>query len=197
MTRFVMGKQGNLYNYQHECSMDEYLEQVNKINSLNTKWNKICKALFNSKKTITLPKEIRKAKKFKKYFVKEYNTLVAMHRFLKLAGKSLDSLISPKFKQADIILSHKLFPANVKYNPMSTKQFNAHKEELLLHHNGDKQRLTIQKQSLLNRLERLDRIHNFKGKKSYIKSMTDEDYAKAVDFANKSLQIVENKLANI
>lgn len=197
MTRFVTGKQGNLYNYQRKCSLDEYREQVTKVNELNTSWNKMCKKLFNLKDTTELTKIIHKDKAFKKRFIKQYEILVTMHRYLKFQGKTIEPLISPKFKQADIILSHRMVPANVKYNPMSTKQFNAHKQELLLRHDGDKKRLLIQKQSLLNRLERLDKIHNLKGKKSYIKPMTDDDYTKSVDFANKSLQIVENKLANI
>lgn len=197
MTRLVTGKQGNLYNYQYECSLDEYTEQLEKVIKLNKDWNKTCKDLFNLKDTTNLTKIIHKDKAFKKYFIKQYGILVGMHRFLKFNGKSVKPLISPKFKQADIILSHRMVPAKVKYNPMSTKQFREHEQELLFRHNGNKQRLLTQKQSLLNRLERLEKIHNYKGKKSYLRPMTDEDYNKYVDFANKSLKIVQDKLASL
>lgn len=206
MTRFVTGVEGNLYHSGKSDALKEYRKQYDVVKDLFNKFRDSQKRSLKTRSIDYNKDKVDEALTLKSQLVKENKKLIS--KFNKINNKH------GIFKKPRLTKNNKLIYRDQlgltfnklqlkienyanNYNPMLKKEFDAHKQELLLRHDGNKQRLTTQKQSLLNRLERLDKIHNFKGKKSYIKPMTDEDYANAVEFAKKSLKIVEEKLATV
>lgn len=204
--RYVTGNQRNFYKSSvMNFDLHNYSKEVAKLEKINTSWVKVCDKLASASfKALTKKQKVRVNQLENAYYslqsqLKYQKNLVrAMNRKLDDLGRIYPKRASLKFVKLNLLELKTAIKEgeNSKLHSMSNSEFANKKQELLYKHTGNKERLETQLASYQDRKLRLTHMQE-KAETGNFSGATTEELEVAQKFADKTIKIIEDKLASL